>query len=146
MNSFQKSALRSALQAKPYLKTLLKTLLSMGGDVACLWPPNPVMTESSLQEYLANAVLSSGRSAKLKKMADSQCHDNALALAAENPDMVWMTGYALSNDSVWRPHSWVWNSKKKHIVETTVRRVKYFGCAVQTSKEKHSEPTCNVCT
>jgi hypothetical protein len=39
MNSFQKSALRSALQAKPYLKTLLKTLLSMGGDVACLWPP-----------------------------------------------------------------------------------------------------------
>ena len=38
------------------------------------------------------------------------------------------TGYALSDDGLWRSHSWVLT--KKRIIETTVSRVKYLGLAL----------------
>jgi hypothetical protein len=35
------------------------------------------------------------------------------------------TGYGLSEDGLWRQHSWLWNGKK--VLETTVPRTIYFG-------------------
>jgi hypothetical protein len=38
-----------------------------------------------------------------------------------------MTGYALSPDGMWRQHSWVYDKQRDVIIETTVKRVGYFG-------------------
>jgi hypothetical protein len=57
----------------------------------------------------------------------SRCHDNALMLAAPNPHLQVWTGYALSNDGIWRSHSWCVNPGSWTIVETTNKRVAYHG-------------------
>jgi hypothetical protein len=39
------------------------------------------------------------------------------------------TGYSLSDDGLWRQHSW--GLRREGILETTVPRVKYFGVLLQ---------------
>jgi hypothetical protein len=39
------------------------------------------------------------------------------------------TGYSLSDDGLWRQHSW--GLRREGILETTVSRVKYFGVLLQ---------------
>jgi len=130
MNDVQRKKLQESLAAKPYLKPLLGKLLSIGGEVACLWLPNPIPTSSTVQELLAHATMQDGKDAKVRKMARSRCHDNACALAQKVKKLLWVTGYALSNDGVWRHHSWCWDTKKEQIVETTEPRVAYFGVPI----------------
>lgn len=68
-----------------------------------------------------------------KKGIESQCHYNASQLFYKNPKTYRIcTGYIL-NDGLWRQHSWVINSKNQ-IIETTVKREKYFGY-VMTKEE-----------
>ena len=65
----------------------------------------------------------------------SRCHGNAAALWEANPDLVLLaTGYALSDDGLWRQHSFAVQARPRRIVETTVPRVAYFGF-VLTTKE-----------
>lgn len=130
MNSTQKSLLKTSLKLNPYLKPLLKTLLGYGGEVACLWSPNPVPNRQFVKQLLSYAQIKTGRSAKFLKMEPNNCHGNSCTLSQKKGN-VWMTGYALSPDGVWRPHSWVWDTNKNKNIETTVRRVKYFGVPVQ---------------
>ena len=132
MNATQKTLLKLALKSNPYLKSLLKTLLSYGGDVACLWKPNPIPNKSFVKQLLSYAQIKNGRKAKLIKMEANNCHGNSYAMS-QKKGMVWMTGYALSSDGVWRPHSWCWDSNKNQNIETTVRRVKYFGVPVHVA-------------
>jgi hypothetical protein len=60
------------------------------------------------------------------------CHSNAAQLWSENKDvLVIVTGYALSDDGLWRQHSWLMRKPltagQHQIIETTIKRVKYFG-------------------
>jgi hypothetical protein len=62
----------------------------------------------------------------------SQCHLNVARLWNEQKGEVSIvTGYALSEDNLWRQHSWLIHEKlttgRYRLIETTVKRVKYFG-------------------
>jgi hypothetical protein len=60
-------------------------------------------------------------------MLPNQCHENALVLAI-NKTAEWWTGFALSDDRVWRMHSWGFGVG--NVIETTERRELYFGVRV----------------
>lgn len=60
----------------------------------------------------------------------SQCHANSAYLWDANRGHCSIaTGYALSEDGLWRCHSWVVQprSRTMRVWETTVKRVAYFG-------------------
>lgn len=59
-----------------------------------------------------------------------QCHENSALLWRENKEITNIcTGYALSEDGMWRQHSWLIHRKPRSnkIVETTLPRVLYYG-------------------
>ena len=74
---------------------------------------------------------------KNKYKQDCQCHYNSARLWYKNKDRCFIaTGYALSEDGLWRCHSWVVQpmARTVRVWETTVKRVAYFG-VVLTSEE-----------
>jgi len=80
-----------------------------------------------------------GKTDKLKKGRHCSCHQNSCNLVEKYPDKYQMaTGYALSEDLVWRCHSWLIEKDKKDkklIVETTVPRIMYYGY-IMTKEEQ----------
>lgn len=67
------------------------------------------------------------------------CHANAARFWNENREaLALVTGYALSEDGLWRQHSWVWRkqptAEQCRLIETTVKRVKYFGFILTESE------------
>lgn len=59
----------------------------------------------------------------------SECHANSALLWQKNKERFRLvTGYALSDDGLWRRHSWV--SNKNTIIETTEERTLYFGAVL----------------
>ena len=61
-----------------------------------------------------------------------QCHSNVARIWNEQRKIhAIVTGYALSEDSLWRQHSWLLREtasiEQHHLVETTIKRIKYFG-------------------
>jgi hypothetical protein len=65
---------------------------------------------------------------QLVRMQRSRCHPNAAKLWVRTPRKISAigTGYALSDDGLWRQHSWGVKSDGT-LVETTIGRVQYFG-------------------
>jgi hypothetical protein len=51
---------------------------------------------------------------------------NAVALWRHGEAVAIGTGYALSDDALWREHSWAWD-RQGAVIETTEPRVRYFG-------------------
>ncbi len=62
---------------------------------------------------------------KFRPGEPSMCHRNALTLWAKSNKFRFASGYALSKDGLWRPHSWVVDETT--LYETTVEREAYFG-------------------
>jgi hypothetical protein len=59
-------------------------------------------------------------------MQSSQCHRNSRYLYLDNPSITEIgTGWALSEDGLWRQHSWAMRGDE--LVETTESRKKYYG-------------------
>jgi hypothetical protein len=56
----------------------------------------------------------------------SACHRNAVALWRSGAAQAVGTGYALSDDGLWRKHSWAC-AEDGHLIETTEPRTAYFG-------------------
>ena len=93
-----------------------------------------------------DAILSRGRlwyrnSSSLIKGEPGQCHRNSCELWELNHkdhDVSIVTGYALSNDGMWRQHSWLVRriDNTEHIIETTEKRIAYFGF-VMTDQEAY---------
>ncbi len=65
----------------------------------------------------------------LTPMEPSHCHDNVQNLKRKKLITEAQTGYALSDDGLWRCHSWGRNNKDQ-IVETTEARLVY--CTIET--------------
>jgi hypothetical protein len=61
----------------------------------------------------------------LNKMKKSNCHDNCAKLFKKGKLKELHTGYALSDDGLWRQHSWGISSNNK-IIETTIPRLIYL--------------------
>lgn len=58
----------------------------------------------------------------------SRCHDNAIALSKRKSHKYEMFfGFALSEDRLWRCHSWCMDMTRARIVETTTPRLVYVG-------------------
>lgn len=90
----------------------------------------PSFVSSVLPEEEAVTYANMFTPAEYKPMAQSQCHDNCIALAVVY-EYEWYTGFALSKDGLWRNHSWCINANHPSgiptIVETTDERILYVG-------------------
>ena len=107
------------------LFTLKEKLLEFAGDAVCL--PG---YEEDLDKILQFGQFWIGNNIKMMRGLPSQCHSNSSRCWEANKDKCRIcTGYALSDDGMWRQHSWViWmKPRSNQIVETTVPRIAYFG-------------------
>lgn len=104
---------------------LRQKLLDFAGEVVCL----PAY-EEDLDNILNYGQFWVGNNVKLMRGEPSQCHANSCNLWEQNKNATRIcTGYALSDDGMWRQHSWlVWHkARSNQIVETTVKRIVYYG-------------------
>jgi hypothetical protein len=102
-------------------------LLAVAGDEVCL--PSIEEDIDLIERY---GEFWMGRGVTLKRGEPCSCHSNSLWCWDANRDRVAAaTGYALSEDGMWRQHSWcvlrATAGKGGRVVETTVKRVLYFG-------------------
>ncbi|MFE8701077.1 hypothetical protein ACFYKX_10770 [Cytobacillus sp. FJAT-54145] len=118
------------------LLEMRERLLTFGGEQVCL----PAI-EEDLDAILNRGQLWYGDRSHLVKGRDSRCHENACNLyeANQNNPLVTLhmaTGYALTEDGMWRQHSWLIQERPRvnRVIETTVKRIAYFGF-VMTKEE-----------
>lgn len=98
---------------------LRECLLSMGGVFALVFD-----SEFDTDNILSRGRLFSTAGLRMKLGRASRCHQNVATLYAKGKLKI-CTGYALSDDGLWRQHSW--GLDRGTIVETTEVRVLYFG-------------------
>lgn len=121
-----KKELKKSRWMNSELLTLHKKLLSFGGAYTVL----PI-AEIDLYRILERGQLWLGDNSKMVRGQPSQCHRNSGNLwAANKMHTIICTGYALSEDGMWRQHSWLWDFTSQQIVETTEPRIAYFGFAM----------------
>jgi hypothetical protein len=117
---------RHAVAEQPDLGRLKELLLGIGGDFLVA----PPKADPDIPFLLDHGILMSGP-IRLNLMESSSCHQNVSS--------IWMqrelgivgiaTGYALSDDGLWRQHSW--GILRDGLLETTKERLKYFGILLQ---------------
>lgn len=105
-------------------------LLEIGGEETCF----PAI-EEDIDHILERGRYYPGRS-KMMAGRPSHCHANAAGLWEANHkehDIHLCTGYALSDDGMWRQHTWLvhrYDTATQHrtrLIETTTKRLAYFG-------------------
>ena len=109
------------------LYRLRDKLLSFGGEATSL----PIL-EEDIDDILEKGQFWFGSGARLLKGRDIRCHENSCRLYNLNKDKADIricTGYALSDDGMWRQHTWLirHNAHSNQIIETTKKRIGYFG-------------------
>lgn len=126
--AFLENRFLAMAEAMPRLGELRARLLEHGG-VGLVSPPS----EPDMELILNEGRVFDGRDAVLAPGEPSSCHTNVRLIWLEHGSAVVqvMTGYCLSPDGLWRQHSWA--LKDGTIVETTLRRLKYFGAMVPHS-------------
>jgi hypothetical protein len=104
--------------------TLTMELLNYGGKKVCIRYP-----ETDMKSLLKNGALFQANGLILNLKEDRECHSNCSKLWLENKkELSICTGYGLTeDDQMWRQHTWLLKSKEKIIIETTVKREKYYG-------------------
>lgn len=111
-----------------YLKETLELrnrLLTFGGEEVCM-----PFVEADLEKIQSRGQLWLGDLSTMMVGQRSQCHRNSALLWEANKDVILIaTGYALSEDGMWRQHTWciMINDENTYVVETTTPRVAYFG-------------------
>lgn len=123
MKKFIKKLLREGLERFSLLK---EKLLSLGG----------VKVNEVIEEDLEK-LLNRGKVFNCKvttvKMQQSQCHRNSAMFwsnyTSDNGlgDLKIVTGWVLDKNTTWFQHSWLYLTSKNMIIETTYKRVIYFG-------------------
>ena len=123
MDAHQKKILRDReremVQRQTELRKLKRKLLSLGGEAVCLqYEPDLDLLLTLGQEYAQPVRRVPG--------VNSACHLNVGRLFDEKRLAAIVTGWALSEDGIWRQHSWGIDWKGR-LVETTLPRTRYFG-------------------
>ena len=86
-----------------HLFDLRQKLLTFAGETVC-FPP----CEEDLDNILNYGQFWVGSNAKLMRGEPSRCHANSANLWEQNKEATRIcTGYALSEDGIWRQHSWM---------------------------------------
>lgn len=107
------------------LLTLHDKLLSFGGEEVLM--PS---IEEDLEAILERGQFFHGDHVHMMPGEPSQCHHNASRMWDANRGRCQIaTGYALSEDGLWRQHSWVVQplTLSWRVWETTEKRIAYFG-------------------
>jgi hypothetical protein len=109
---------------KKLVEKLSRKLLKIGGTKVCVFFGEPRVFSELLIKH--GSVLDH-KSIILTEGEPSNCHQNAARLwKAKNQKYRLCTGYGLSDDQMWRRHSWL-EDKNGNIIETTTHRLIYFG-------------------
>jgi hypothetical protein len=129
---FLQRRLHKAATDQPELIKLKLLLLRLGGEFIVA----PPKFDPDLPKLLDGGFVTGGQ-VTLKRMKSSLCHQNVAAVwRARRPSIVAIgTGYALSDDGLWRQHSW--GVLREGILETTEERMKYFGIFLQGTEADH---------
>lgn len=129
---FLRKRFREAAIAQPDLKRLKTLLLRLGGTFIVA-PSDP---DSDVPPLIASGFVMSG-AIQLKPLKTSMCHRNvATVWTARRFGIVGIaTGYALTDDGLWRQHTW--GILRDGILETTTPRLKYFGILLQGENADH---------
>ena len=119
---FLAERIEEAAKIQPEILDLRKILLLIGG-AELVAPPRP---DPDIATFIADGSRICGP-ARLKLMTRGACHENAAKLWLRGCGVCGIgTGYALSDDGLWRQHSWAMGSDGV-IIETTELRSEYFG-------------------
>jgi hypothetical protein len=120
--------LEAAALQQPEVRVLRELLLKLGG-IELVVPPKP---DPDLPDLLVSGQVTGG-SVVLKELEEGRCHENVAEMWVDKKyDLTAVaTGYALSEDGLWRQHSW--GIRNGEIVETTALRLKYFGKSMHGS-------------
>ena|SRR5215831_6025784 len=123
---FLTNRLREAIAKQPELEDLSALLLGMGGDFLVA----PRKPDPDVPALLERGFLTFGP-VRMHLMNPSSCHQNIAALwrKREHGIVAIGTGYALSEDGLWRQHSW--GILRDALLETTEERSKYFAIILQ---------------
>ncbi len=117
-----KAKMDAFVQDYPNHVELFDLLVTQGGYAVA-----PVL-EPDLTNILTRGYHRDGRGAKLMLGQRSGCHPNSAHLWDQNRDnSAIVTGWAMSDDGVWRQHSWVKHLGTGKIYETTEERLLYYG-------------------
>ena len=130
--TFLQNRLQKAVAEQPEFEHLKLLLLRFGGDFVVA--PNKI--DQDVPRLLQSGFLMNGP-ITLRKMKSSRCHQNVAAIwRFQRPRTVSIaTGYALSEDGLWRQHSWV--VLQQGLLETTEERTRYFGILLSNSEADH---------
>jgi hypothetical protein len=91
--------------------------------MALLFLPDP-----QLGELLDRGRYFPAAGALMRLGEPSACHANGAMMFVQSRGEVRLaSGYALSPDGLWRQHSWGMDVEDGRILETTDRRVRYYG-------------------
>ena len=118
---------------KDYLP-LFDKLLSFAGEEVCM----PFMGRD-LNEILTYGQFWFGLDSNKVRGDSGRCHSNSAGLYETNQDETLIcTGYGLTEDGMWRQHSWLMRLKPNSnvIIETTDSRIAYFGVCFNYEKSK----------
>lgn len=116
-----------SLEARNKYLLLKDRLLYIGGEEVCL------THDEDIDNILSHGELIKSTKSRIIKGAPCRCHTNAGLLYDSEPNRFRVaTGWALSEDGLWRQHSWAIDlialkEKRKYLIETTVKRLAYFG-------------------
>lgn len=110
----------ACVQQDKNMQKLFTKLLKHGGQFVV----SPIV-EEDLKKLLSRGEFFS-YSVLMARGERCQCHRNACSVWRNNFGVKLITGYALSEDNpVWVQHSWCY--REGRIIETTERRIAYFG-------------------
>jgi hypothetical protein len=119
-----------AFAEDPRRVELERRLLDLGGTVALLFLPDP-----QIGELLDRGSYFPGAGSLMWRGLPSACHTNAAILLVRTRGSVRIAfGYALSTDGLWRQHSWGVDAEDGRIIETTERRVRYYGLVLNDNE------------
>jgi hypothetical protein len=121
---------RAAFADDPRRVELERRLLDMGGTLALLFLPDP-----QIDELLERGRYFPGAGALMRLGLPSACHANAAMMFVQSRGAVRIAfGYALSADGLWRQHSWGVDAQDGRVLETTERRVRYYGLVLNDAE------------
>lgn len=127
--AFLNHRLEAAARRQPALRKLQARLVQLGG----LQLVPPLSRDPDLRLILRRGEARGGSSARRGRGRRSDCHGNVSRLFLKSPaTFAIATGYALSDDGLWRPHSW--GVRNGVVIETTEPRLVYFGITLSRAQ------------
>ncbi len=104
-------------------KKLIKQILTFGGAEVCM--PD---LEEDCQKIANRGCFLYGDKANKVTGRPSRCHENSAIMWDRARDQYQiMTGYALSQDGLWRQHTWCMCQTTGYVQESTESRLAYYG-------------------